>query len=279
MTERVGIGEEYKWGYCDCDAKETAGSVNATCELYSAGPVCEPYLNGSVVFVDNQYSQEFLENLVNQFNRSFYESSKDVDQACAVLSLQSLCHLLFPTCLQNSSSVNSSVPLLLCHNSCISLSNSNCGTQFKDNMVKVTSYFQSHTLNPVHFYAGDSVCQRLPHKVINFTENCFEAKFDLKFIGLPTNTESPAIPTDSNTFNTLIIAIIVPMASLFIVLVVLLCLWRRKTMKSPGFPDEKEGVASKLVWDDDVAQAIPKSLIDEKRLELKEQIGEGENKP
>ena len=271
VTEKGDVGEDDKWGYCDCDEEEAAVSMNATCEVYSGGPVCEPYLNSSVVFVDNQYRQEFLENLVNQFSRSFHESSKD--QVCAVLSLQILCHLLFPACLQNASFVNSSVPLLLCHNSCSLHSSGNCGLQFRDNMKTVTNYFQGHELNPVHFYAGASICQRLPKEGINFTENCIEV--------LPRTTNgsvSPTSSTDSNSNNTIIIAVIVSVLPASIVFITLLCLWRRKTRKNPRFPVEKEKtVASELVWDDDVAQAIPKCLVDEKRLELKEQIGEGKS--
>ena len=279
MTERAGVGEEDKWGYCDCDEMETAASVNATCEIYSAGPVCEPYLNGSVVFVDNQYTQAYLGNLLNQFNRSFHESS--VDHECGVLSLQLLCHLLFPACLRSVSSVNDSIPVLLCRNTCKALMNSKCGYQFRANIGKVTSYFQSHKLNPVHFYTGDSICRRLPHKVANITESCTEVQFEANFINSPPTTEggseSPSFPTSSNNNNTIIMAVIVPIVSLAVVLVAL-CLWRRKTVKGFWFPEEGERtVFSELVWDDDVARAIPESLIDEKRVTLKEQIGEGEN--
>jgi hypothetical protein len=284
-TEKGGVGEDDKWGYCDCEANKTIAYHNATCEEYSAGPVCEPYLNRSTVFVDRNYRQQFFKFLMDQFNRSFYKSSED--RVCTALSLQSLCHLLFPECLQNNSSANHSLPRLFCHHSCSLLDSGNCGSQFRDNMKTVTNYFQSYELNPVHFYAGDSVCRRLPRQFINSAESCVEIPLPTLSITSPTtdgtNISEPFISASatkssnsndaSGTTITVIVIIFVVLAS--VVFVFLFYLWRRKKKNSPQF---LEGIhASTLMWDDDVANAIPDSLVDEKRLVLKEQIGEGKN--
>ena len=269
--------EEDKWGFCDCAIKprpprplgppspprSLCPSLNGLCELYNAGPVCKPYLNGSTVFVDNNYSQTFLQNeVLETLNSSFfrYEGSA----TCSVLSLQIFCHLLFPGCQKSSTTrPNDTVPLLLCYSSCNTLENSTCGFRFKKIMKDaVFDRFQKRQWNPVHFYAGNPPCQGLPRND-NGDDNCVEISIDV-----PPEDKK----TKQSTEYTVIVAVVVPTVS--IVLVTLLCLWRRKTKGK--FISLADLEFSEIVWDADVAQAIPESLIDQKRLELEKQIGEGE---
>ena len=255
----------FKWGFCDCGTPMAPRPIwNTSCELYNAGPVCEPYLNGSTVFIDNRYSQAFLENKVLQkYNQSFYDKA-DSD-TCAALSLQILCHLLFPGC-QTSSTTNRTVPVLLCYSSCDELRNSSCEIGFKSSMKKVTEGFRRSRTpwNPVHFYTSSQPCLELPQGDNN--NSCVEFNIELPSI---ENPQSSALSTEV----TVLVAVLVPSVS--VLLVILLYVWRRKTRKR--FFSVADLEFSEIVWDDDVAQAIPGSLIDQKRLELEKQIGEGES--
>ena len=251
-----------KWGLCDCE--EPYPPLDGSCELYNAGPVCEPYLNGSTVFVDNRYNQTFLQNeVLERLNSSFYELTGSY--MCAVLSLQIFCHLLFPGC-QTFSDTNGTVPLLLCFDSCDALSRSPCGPEFRNEIMKevVIDLFRDSQWNPVHFYSSVPVCQGLLRNDSS-NDSCLEISIDI-----PLEDKK----TKQSTEDIVIAAVVVPTA-VSIVLVTLLCLWRRKTNKK--FIPLADLEFSKIVWDDDVAQAIPESLIDQKRLELEMQIGEGEN--
>ena len=275
VTKQGSSGEDDKWGYCDCEENSTV-SLNASCEVFSGIPVCEAYLHGTVVFTDYQYNQAYLGTLMNRFNRSFYNSQQN--SRCVGPSLQALCHLLFPECQKNTSFGFSAYPLPLCYSSCTALSNGSCGSEFNQMMKTVTTYFQSLSLNLLHFYSGQSICNRLPHKD-SFSEKC--ADIDIKVL------PQKAGPESSGSDNVVAIAVAVPIVCIGLILMCILVglIWKKKKIEKTT-PQEQTAVyidmtgteicQTKIEWDDDIAYSIVESLIDGKRLIVSEQIGEGQ---
>jgi hypothetical protein len=96
--------------------------------------------------------------------------------------------------------------------------------------------------------------------------------------GFPELRPVPSSTPDSSSEPDIIVlamALVIPAVSVGVVILLFCtCLWRRRSKNQ--LPMVIDNMA--LVWDDDVAHAIPETLIDEKRLELEEQIGEGEIK-
>ena len=274
VTNQSRSDEYNKWGYCDCEENNTV-SLKATCELYSGSPVCETYLNGTVVFTDNQYSQRDLAILMDHFNKSFYDSQQN--SRCVGPSLQALCHLLFPEC-QKSRSLHSNAPLPLCHNSCTALSNGSCGPEFIQMMQRVTSYFQSYSLNPVHFFSGQSLCSRLPHKD-KFIDNCADIDIDVS----SPNKANPGSASGSD--KVVIISVSVPVGCIgLITLCIVVLIWKRRKTEKITFLQQSEilvdmtetgQVKMEIEWDADIAYAILETLVNGKRINLAEQIGEG----
>ena len=272
---KQGRSDEYnKWGYCDCEENNTV-SLKATCDSYSGSPVCETFLNGTVVFIDNRYNQRDLGFLMNHFNKSFYDSQQN--SRCVGPSLQALCHLLFPECHKNVS-LHGNAPLPLCYNSCTALSNGSCGPEFIQMMQTVTSYFQSYSLNPVHFYSGQSLCSRLPHKD-KFIENCADIDIDVPF----SNKASPGSASSSD--KVVIISVSVPVGCIVLItLCIVVLIWRRrKREKTTSLEQSKMyvdmagtgQVKTEIEWDADIAYAILETLVNGKRIKVSEQIGEG----
>jgi hypothetical protein len=252
-----------EWGYCDC----RNNSLSKACELYSGSPVCEEYLRGTNVFVDNAFSQTYLGNLINQFKKSFYEKHSS---GCVGPSVKALCHLLFPEC--NSLDSNTS-PLPFCYNSCTLLSNGRCGSEFSEMMQTVITYFESHSVNPIHFSfsSSQSICSQLPRKS-SLSEICADIHIDV-------------LPPASDNDKVVAISVVTPISCIVLCIVVVV-FWKWKTRKhttalhsldmSEVYVDVGgEPLKMGIEWDDDILHSVLESMINGKRLKISEQIGEG----
>jgi hypothetical protein len=248
---------------------------NSICELYNAGPVCESYLNGSDVFVDRKYNQTFLGNILKlQFNDDSLHGLS-TSRNCDALTLHVLCHLLFPFC-HESSKRNKSFAVLvpICQESCLLLSSDVCYSNFTDRMATFNEYFKSNQLNPVQLQIANPLCSRLPRKSTS-ADNCVAINFTSII-----SRNTPRFPTLNVSESTTAVAVVVPlvsvMAFLAIVIVSIICIWKRSlATRNLLHSEAQSGLEFKLVWDDDVAEDIPGCYIDMKRVELLEQIGEG----
>ena len=256
-------GQGGKWGHCDCNKNNTTTlDLQATCELYSGSSVCEEYLHGTIVFIDDRYNQTYLGTVIDQFSKSFYDSQQN--SRCVGPSLRALCQLLFPECYSSGSNIS---PLPLCYSSCTALSNGSCGSEFNEMMQTVYTYFQSHAINPVHFYSGQSICSKLPQK-----SNCADIGIDVP---------SPNKASDS----VVVISVVVPIGCITLcIVVVLIWKWKRRKRDKTISVDQSEMYVdvgeepskTGIEWDDDIAHAILESLINGNRLKIAEQIGEGQ---
>jgi hypothetical protein len=217
-----------------------------------------------MVFIDNRYNQTFLQKeVLEKIKSSFYNTGS---KTCNDLSLQIFCHLLFPGCqLVSEANNNNTVPLLLCYDSCKSLEQSSCGTRFKRIMKEVVfDRFQKNDWNPVHFYADSPVCQGLPQKN-DGNKTCVQIIID-------DISDTTISQQEKSKEYIVIVAVVVPTLSVLIVAVLYL---RKRKLKTTKFKSLAALDIFDIGWDDDVARAIPGSLIDQKRLEIEKQIGEG----
>ena len=142
-------------------------------------------------------------------------------------------------------------------------------------MQTVSTYFQSHSLNPIHFYSGQSICNKLPHEG-NITKNCADIVIDL-----------PSPKEESGSVNVLVIAaVVVPVGCILLALCIAVVLLSKRKKTDRTIPLGESGMyiemagkgrfKTEIKWDDDLAYSIAGSLISGKRLKLAEQIGEGQ---
>ena len=201
-----------------------------------------------------------------------------MNSRCVEPSIQALCHLLFPECQSTTPFGSNAFPILFCYSCCTALSNGSCGSEFRQMMQTVTTYFQSFAINPVHFYSGQPICSKLPDKN-NFAENCA----DINIYVLPPDSHGLASSSLGVT------AVVVPIGCIILITLCIVAglIWKkRKTEKTTSVCTRSamyidmtgEGsFKTEIEWDDDIAYAILETLVNGKRLKLAEQIGEGQS--
>ena len=270
-----------------------SGLSGDSCEMYKRGLFCDQWLDNRTVFVDSQFPQD----RISAFLSSAFRLASD--DPCKEFTEATLCRYSYPNCTTTETGIIRRAQL--CSHNCQQFEHcreyiSNFGlllathdstplNDFKPSHVDVNDLFQC--INPINCPSKPD-CQpgpTWPAPDLESEVSCLnDITRGIHISFIPTQTINQKVlfrvgffapvsvaPSDSSPdiTVTVIASVIVPVAFVGIG-TLLFCFWRRRTKKR--FP---VGVDT-LVWDNDVAQAIPETLINEKRLELEEQIGEGE---
>ena len=96
--------------------------LSGRCEMYNAGPICQPYISNKTVFVDPdaKYSQDkmakFLSYLLLQLNSTLGVGSQSLWPACQGQIKEALCRYFFPNRTTTPSGVI--VKAVICRESC-----------------------------------------------------------------------------------------------------------------------------------------------------------------